>query len=41
MVCQRHLAGHRHVAAADQASLQNRGEKAVEASAPAAMPAGG
>jgi hypothetical protein len=41
VVRQRHFAGHRHLPATDQPSLQNRGEKAVEASAPAAMPAGG
>jgi hypothetical protein len=41
MVRQRHFAWPRHLPATDQPSLQNRGEKAVEASAPAAMPAGG
>jgi hypothetical protein len=41
VVRQRHFAWPRHLPATDQPSLQNRGEKAVEASAPAAMPAGG
>jgi hypothetical protein len=40
VVRQRHFAWPRHLPATDQPSLRNRGEKAVEASAPAATPAG-